>query len=244
MKVIEGATVIEQVAIELSGLKTLAVKTDDGELFLKVKDITTFLELNGGKHQAELKRLQSDPLLQQATTLIKVQTNGGAQNAIHINSNYLAVWLSSINRKSFNNEGYAKLIILLNGILEGEFNHLKYPQKIYQWESELRDEIFLIGYFDTYKIIAKEECFSFGRVDLLALDESGQTIVVELKKHKNYNDTIAQCHKYVDGFSREFSKNIKVVICTLDEDKTFLEEAARCGFEVYSYKRELKVTRR
>lgn len=235
--------VVEQQVVKFAEAELLCAKTADDRLFLKVKDITNILGLTIGRHRAECRRIQEDPLLRNASLFLKAQTNGGLQRILHINSNYLTVWLSSINRKSLSNIEYSKLIAMLNWSLSEEFNALKYPQKVYQWEAELRDEIFSIGYFQDYKITAKEKSFSFGRVDLLAIDNSGQIVVIELKKHKNYNDTIQQCHRYVEGFLKEFTQEIKVIICTLDNDSLFLENAEKHGFEVYLYERKLELTK-
>src|SRR5699024_6013090 len=110
---------------------------------------------------------------------------------------------------------------LLNWCLSSDFYPYKSPTRFYQWEGELRDDLYNEGYFNSYRIIDKEVTHDYGRVDLLAKDVEGRLIGIELKKDKNYNDVIKQCINHKKGLEEKFSEMVKIVICTLDDDKEF-----------------------
>lgn len=208
---------------------------------LAIRKICEIIGLSQGQMQNELRRVRKDIFIKNGITKDIIKTNGGYQLTTLLDVEYLSIWLSKINTKALNDNQYKKLIKLLNWSLSEDFNTYKVPTKIYEWEGELRDEIYECGFFGKYEIIDKEVVFSFGRIDLLAKDKNDELVVIELKKHKNYNDVIEQCKKYINGYKEEFNKDVKVVICTLDDDSEFLTKARESNIEVYTYKRELKL---
>lgn len=191
--------------------------------------------------KSERNRVQNDPLLRNGIRKSYIQTNGGKQPMVLIEVDYLPVWLCNINKKYLNSTQYEKLVSLINYCFSADYNTLKYPTKMYQVESELRDDIYNLGCFNNYKIKGKELSYPFGRVDLLAEDDDKNTLIIELKKNKNYNDVIEQCKRYEEGFKRELNKDVKIVICTLDDDSEFLRYANLHGYEVYKYERKLEL---
>lgn len=229
-------------SIEIDDMTVLTYQIDN-KIYIGVKWMCENIGLSIGQSRSERKKVQSDIILRQGVSIFKVQTNGGIQSTIFLDINYLPVWLSKINTKRLNDNQYKKVITLLNYCLSDEFNKSKIPTKTYQWEGELRDEIFEIGYFNGYKIIGREVKYSFGRIDLLALDEAGDIVVIELKKDKNYNDTIQQCIDYKNNFKELCNKDVKIVVCTLDDDREFIHRAKELNYEVYQYIRELKLNK-
>ncbi len=211
------------------------------KVYVAVRWVCEWIGLTDGQMRNERKRIRDDPLLKNGCTKDYFSTNGGKQLLTLLEIEYLPIWLSKINIKSLNHKQYQNIIKLINYTVSADFNRLKVPLRTYQWEGELRDEIYNKGYFRNYKIIDKEVSYSFGRVDLLAKDENNGLVVIELKKHKNYNDVLAQCRKYITGFKNEFNKSIKIIICTLDNDETFLKNAKTNGFDVYKYERKLEL---
>lgn len=228
--------------VEFQGDTLLACEVED-KVYVGVKWVAEGIGLSDGQINNERKKIQSDLVLSKGIAFIQRETKGGIQNTMHLEINYLPIWLSKINTKSLNNEQYESLMSLLNYCLSEDFIEFKIPTKTFQWEGELRDEIYEIGYFNDYKIIDKEVTYPFGRIDLLAEDNDENTIIIELKKDKNYNDTIQQCVSYKNNFKEMYDKDVKIVICALDNNEGFIEQAKRNAFEVFYYRRELKLNK-
>jgi hypothetical protein len=221
----------------------VAEDSETGKLYTGVNRICHYLGMNKSQKGNQIQKVKKDILLKQGCRMFDEGIFEENNKTWGIELNYIAIWLSKINASSLEREQYERVIKLLNVCLSDEFNEIKIPLKTYQWEGELRDEIYKLGYFDKYKIIDKEVVYKFGRVDLLAKDVDGKLTVIELKKDKNYNDTIVQCKKYIDGFINELNKHIKVVICTLDDDGEFIKKVKEENFECYKYERKLFLKR-
>ena len=236
----------------MNGLKVYVIKINtipikvvkvNNRIYVGAKWVCEGIGLSKGQMKSERKKLQSDPILINGCSKLKVQTNGGNQMVLFLEMNYLPVWLSKINAKSLNDKQYELAVSLINGCISSDFNKVRTPTRFYQWEGELRGDLYNQKSLNGYNFIDKEVTYSFGRIDILAEDKNDNLVIIELKKNKNYNDVIEQCNKYIEGFKHEFNKDIKVVICTLDEDKDFINKAKLNNFEVYKYERKLELHR-
>ena len=230
--------------VEFNGDKWEKVGVNQtGEIYVRVSEIGEDIGLSVDQIKRQYKNLQKDPLLKHSLIKLPTETNGGIQEVYHINVNAVGVWLSGVNRNSLSECQYYNLIKIINYVTNSDFSKLKLPSNEYEWEGQLRDDIFSLGFFNDYELIGKEKQYNFGRVDIIARDKNGKNIFIELKKKKNYNNVIQQCLDYQLNFRKYYNEDVKIVICTLDNDESFLEEAKFYDFEVYKYKREIKLER-
>ena len=155
---------------------------------------------------------------------------------VAIEMKYLPIWLSSINRKSLKDNQYQVIINLLNWCLSIDFDKYKTPSKIYTFETELRDEIYDIGWFNNIKIIGKEVSYDFGRIDLLGLDLSKKSICIEIKKYKEFDDTKEQLLKYKN--SQIF---YRIIYCAYIINEEFKLWCKNNDIEIYTYERKLQI---
>lgn len=234
-----GLTVKE---VGFRGDSLLAAQEKETEkIYVTVTEVCEGIGLTKKQRDRQVSNVQKDALLSQFSQMKKIESSGQSRKHLIIEIKVLPIWLSSINRKSLNSEQYFKLINLLNWSLSSEFYPYKVPTKFYQWEGELRDDLYNVGYFNSYRIIDKEVAHEYGRVDLLARDIKGHLIGIELKKDKNYNDVIKQCICHKKGLEEKFNEKVKIVVCTLDNDKEFLRRAKSNNFEVYKYSRKIQL---
>ena len=230
--------------VEFNGNMLMAAQEKQTEkIYVGIGSVCKLIGLNKNQKNRQIKNIRDEPTLKDGYMKQIYDEGFGEQLTSFIDIQYLPLWLSKINTKGLNRYQYEILISMLNHCFSSEFNKLKIPTKIYQWEGELRDEIYDSGTFNGYRIIDKEVSYDFGRIDLLEKDIDDNLVVIELKKHKNNNDVIKQCEKYVCGFKNKLNKTVKIVICTLDKDNEFMRKAKLNNYEVYEYSRKLELKR-
>jgi len=208
----------------------------DNDYFVICKRICEQIGLSRGQFTNQSKSIQKDPLLSKYILKQQIMTVGGTQTMICLNIKCLNIWLSKINFKTLNINQYKNIVDIINYTLNSDFESYKCESKSFDFESEMRDELFNIGYFNNIKIINKEVTYDFGRIDLLGTDINGNMICIELKKYKEFDDTKLQLLKYKE--SKVFDR---VVFCTYIISDDFKMWCKINGIETYIYKREVKV---
>lgn len=225
---------LEQKFIKFGEDELLGIKDENGVVWMATNKTMRDIGLSEDQCKKQGKKLNEDPLLLKYCKQMDLTTNGGIQHVYCIQINMLPIWLSSINRKTLNEIQYNKYIKLLNWSLSDNFDNYKAPTKIYSFESELRDELYSLGYFKNIKIIDKEVPYDFGRTDLEGIDENNNKCCIELKK---YSETIyvqEQLLKYKN--SNKFNRVIYCAYIVSDELKQWCCDN---NIECCTYTREL-----
>ncbi len=228
--------------VPFSGDDLVAVMNkNNNKIYTGVSYICNCIGLTKDQKDRQVKNVQSDLVLKNGCRKFKPGAFDDNNVTLGIEFKYLPIWLSKINPKSLKLEEYSKVTKLLNWSLSEDFDVLKTPAKIYTFESELRDELFTIGYFNDIRITSKEVKYDFGRIDLEGVDSKGTKCVIELKRYKDYDDIISQCLKYRNGF-KKMNISPRIIICMYNCNN-ILKKAIKNGFECYEYKRELKINK-
>jgi RecB family endonuclease NucS len=82
-------------------------------------------------------------------------------------------------------------------------------------------------------ITERQKEYSFGRVDLLGINNKTNKITVIEIKHGVDNNVVNQCIKYKNGFSKD---NIDVDIIIIQEDcSSIINDANKLDFKCYDY---------
>lgn len=207
-------------------------------LYSCCKDISNFIGFSKSKYDTEIKKLKRDTDLKNRIIKSYIDSNGGKQMSIFIETSFIKVWLYKINSSLLNK----KQIININQILSYIDNYIEIKTNnvdnyCYKYECQLRDEIYNYGFFNNIKIIEKEKVYSFGRIDLYGVDKDNNKICIELKKEFEFYDTKQQLLKYKE--SKCFDK---IIYCALNIDKDFLLWLKNNDIIAYTYKRELKLS--
>lgn len=84
----------EQLPVTLFDGVVLAVRRDDGMIFLSVRDLCTTISINP---DSQLRRLRNSPLLSSGLTRFRVQTAGGSQAADFLRLTEIPAWMMQIN---------------------------------------------------------------------------------------------------------------------------------------------------
>jgi phage antirepressor YoqD-like protein len=88
---------IEQKAVNFNGAEIVAVKASDGKVYVGVRWICAGLELDDNKQRTEFLRISRDPVLCQGVKKLSLPTNGGIQEVVCIDLDFLPLWLAKIN---------------------------------------------------------------------------------------------------------------------------------------------------
>lgn len=235
----------KEISIKLDGLGNIDIINIDTISYIKPKQICNLIGgLSINQINNYVARIKDDVFLKDFSILHNVACIEGGRAIQNrktrlLQFKYLIIWISYINRNSLKKEQLDNIIKIYNFCLNIDIKHYIDNSKVYSYESLFRDEIFEIGYFDNIRIIDKEVTCDFGRIDLIGLDENNNKTIIELKRFNNYNDLIEQCLKYKNGFLN-MGEDIRIIICAYD-CSDFIEDASKCGFECYEYKRNLSV---
>lgn len=88
---------LESKIVEFNGSELMAIKTDDGKVYGAVKWICEGIGLTEGQVKNERKRLQDDLVLSQGGRNLSLPTNGGIQEVLCIDLDFLPLWLAKIS---------------------------------------------------------------------------------------------------------------------------------------------------
>ena len=209
----------------------------NGSNYVVCRRICEQIGLSRGQLSNERKKIKNDYLLKRHYVELKISTKGGFQNTLCLNTKCLGIWLTKINLKTLSDNQYKTIVDLLNYSVSAEFENYKFETKIYGFESELRDELYNIGYFNDMKIIDKEVSYDFGRIDLLCTNDNNENICVELKKYKEFDDTKEQLLRYKN--SNVFDK---VIYCAYEIENEFKIWCKSNNIITYTYSRQLNIS--
>ncbi|PYE51657.1 phage antirepressor KilAC domain-containing protein [Paenibacillus barcinonensis] len=87
----------EQKLVEFNGSELLGVKTDDGKVYVGVRWVCEGIGLTEDQMKNERKRIKNDVVLNKGGLNLTLPTNGGIQDILTIDVEYLPLWLAKIS---------------------------------------------------------------------------------------------------------------------------------------------------
>ncbi|MGV6935965.1 phage antirepressor N-terminal domain-containing protein [Paenibacillus sp. CMM36] len=88
--------VVEQKLVEFNGSELLGIKANDGKIYVGVRWVCEGIGLSKGQMQGERKKIREDLVLQQGERNFVLPTNGGKQEALTLDIDFLPLWLAKI----------------------------------------------------------------------------------------------------------------------------------------------------
>lgn len=89
--------VVEQKLVSFNEAEIMAVKTEDNKIFAAVKWVCDGMGLTLGQYQNQTRKLNDDIVLREGIAKMQLLTNGGTQEVLCIELDYLPLWLAKIN---------------------------------------------------------------------------------------------------------------------------------------------------
>ncbi len=102
----------------LDGDEVLAVRAEDGSIYLPLRPICTSLGLS---YQPQRRRIQRDPALEEGMREIRLQTGGGRQATACMALNLIPYWLSTVEVSRVRPELQDKLTVYRRWVIERVF---------------------------------------------------------------------------------------------------------------------------
>lgn len=84
--------------------KKIRAIEENGKIYVAVKDICNNLGMNGDHYRNQKKKIQKDELLKGGSKLTPLESNGGIQETMLLELDYLPIWLAKINPARFSDE--------------------------------------------------------------------------------------------------------------------------------------------
>ncbi|GED53517.1 phage antirepressor N-terminal domain-containing protein [Brevibacillus borstelensis] len=88
---------MEQKMIRFNGADILGVKANDGKIYVGVKWICKGIGFDKNHSDAQVKKIQSDVVLNKGASNLTLPTNGGNQEVLTIELDFLPLWLAKIS---------------------------------------------------------------------------------------------------------------------------------------------------
>lgn len=89
--------VVEQQVVKFAGTDLLGAKTADGKIYAAVKWVSEGIGLSEGQLKSERKKVQEDLVLSKGGRNLVLPTNGGIQDVLCIEIDFLPLWLAKIS---------------------------------------------------------------------------------------------------------------------------------------------------
>lgn len=89
--------ILEHQVVPFAGADILAAKTHDGKIYVAVKWVAEGIGLSTDQIKNERKRVQSDLVLSKGGRNLTLPTNGGIQEVLCIEIDFLPLWLAKIS---------------------------------------------------------------------------------------------------------------------------------------------------
>lgn len=231
---------METKLINFEGGELLGVRAEDGKIYLGIKKSCLDIGLTERQVKTQIKDIKNDPLLKNNIKQLSMKQKEGER---YINRpvscleiKFIPIWLAKISPKILNRTQYRKMMELINWCLSEDFDSLKTPTKVYSYETELRDEIYSLGYFNDIKITGKEVMYDFGRIDLEGIDKDNKKVCIELKRYKEFDYTKKQLLKY-----KKSNRFDRIIYCCYIIDDNFKKWSIENNIEIVTYKRVLSL---
>ena len=96
--------------VEFQGQQILSV-IENNKIYISVKSICDNLKMTKDQKRNQRAKLQKDELLKGGLKFTPLCTNGGTQEVLMIELDYLPIWLAKINPARFDDELKSKLMI-------------------------------------------------------------------------------------------------------------------------------------
>lgn len=96
--------------VEFQSNKLTAI-SENGKIYVSVSSVCDNLGMSKNLKDAQVKKIQNEELLKGASKLTHLKTNGGIQETLVIELDYLPAWLSKINPARFDEKLKEKLMI-------------------------------------------------------------------------------------------------------------------------------------
>ncbi|KZE65118.1 hypothetical protein AV545_04130 [Paenibacillus jamilae] len=88
--------VVEQKLVEFNGFELLGIKANDGKIYVGVRWVCEGVGLSDGQVKAERKKIKEDIVLNQGGRNFVLPTNGGQQDILTLDIDFLPLWLAKI----------------------------------------------------------------------------------------------------------------------------------------------------
>lgn len=96
--------------VEFQSNKLIAI-SENGKIYVSVSSVCDNLGMSKNLKDAQVKKIQNEELLKGASKLTHLKTNGGIQETLVIELDYLPAWLFKINPARFDEKLKEKLMI-------------------------------------------------------------------------------------------------------------------------------------
>lgn len=96
--------------VEFQSNKLTAI-SENGKIYVSVSSVCDNLGMSKNLKDAQVKKIQNEELLKGASKLTHLKTNGGIQETLVIELDYLPAWLFKINPARFDEKLKEKLMI-------------------------------------------------------------------------------------------------------------------------------------
>lgn len=96
--------------VEFQSNKLTAI-SENGKIYVSVSSVCDNLDMSKNLKDAQVKKIQNEELLKGASKLTHLKTNGGIQETLVIELDYLPAWLFKINPARFDEKLKEKLMI-------------------------------------------------------------------------------------------------------------------------------------
>ncbi|KAF6620473.1 phage antirepressor KilAC domain-containing protein [Paenibacillus sp. EKM102P] len=87
---------VEQKLVEFNGTELLGIKANDGKIYVGVRWVCDGIGLSDGQVKAERKKIKDDLVLNQGGRNFVLPTNGGKQDVLALDIDFLPLWLAKI----------------------------------------------------------------------------------------------------------------------------------------------------
>ena len=89
--------ILEHQVVPFAGADILAAKTHDGRIYAAVKWVAEGIGLTDGQSRRQVENINKDIVLKQGIANLRLPTNGGMQEVLCIELDYLPLWLAKIS---------------------------------------------------------------------------------------------------------------------------------------------------
>ncbi|KLU61686.1 hypothetical protein CEB3_c18640 [Peptococcaceae bacterium CEB3] len=97
MEKTEALAPVEQKLVDFNGAEIMAVKCNDGKIRIAVKWVCSGIGLSDGQYQNQTRKLNEDVVLSKGIAKMRLPTQGGNQEVLCLELDFLPLWLAKIN---------------------------------------------------------------------------------------------------------------------------------------------------